>query len=205
MAIQCSFSCRWRPASKDMFGYQSSCQCLQNWLTRKSLEHKEQTIKHRLYRIAYLRSDVAVCVAHAKAKTPLPPIPFEGFIQSSKNSLGNDWLNAWFNAKWTPVRGKLTQCIANQDKFCERNEAYEYSLVHGKPAVGKGGRPLKVNSQSHHSHGTISFDLSVDLFLCNLSILQRLTSVPRPGGSSARHRRRTRGNINVYHKYNNIG
>jgi hypothetical protein len=75
--------------------------------------------------LRYLRSDVAVCVAHATAKTPLPPIPFEGFIQSSKNSLGSDCLNAWFNAKWTPVRGKLTQCIAYQDKFCERNEAYE--------------------------------------------------------------------------------
>jgi hypothetical protein len=37
--------------------------------------------------LRYLRSDVAVCVAHATAKTPMPPIPFEGFIQSSKNSL----------------------------------------------------------------------------------------------------------------------
>jgi hypothetical protein len=62
--------------------------------------------------LRYLRSDVVVCVAHATAKTPLPPIPFEGFIQSSKNSLSSDCLNAWFNARWTPVRGKLGAAFA---------------------------------------------------------------------------------------------
>ncbi len=110
----------------------------------------------------FLRSDVALCVAHTTAKTDLPAIPFEGFMQSSRG-LDSDRVNNWFNAKWTPVRGKLTQCIANQDKFCDCNEAYEYSLVHGKPAVRKGGLPLKVNSQSHHSHGSVSFDPSVNL------------------------------------------
>jgi hypothetical protein len=61
--------------------------------------------------------------AHATAKTPLPPIPFDDLIQSSKNSLGSDCLNAWFNAKWTPVAGNMSECIAYQDKFCKRNHA----------------------------------------------------------------------------------
>jgi hypothetical protein len=74
--------------------------------------------------IRFLRSDVALCVAHAKAKTALPAIPFEGFIQSS-SGLDSDRVNNWFNAKWTPIRGKLSQCIVYQDKFCERNNAYE--------------------------------------------------------------------------------
>jgi hypothetical protein len=40
----------------------------------------------------------------------------------------------------------LSECKAYSFNFCERNDAYEYSLVHGKPAVGRGGRPPKVKS-----------------------------------------------------------
>ncbi len=95
--------------------------------------------------LRFLRSDVAVCVALASAKTTLSDIPFEGFIQSS-NRLTRTNLTNWFNAAWTPVIGKLSECEIYSVNFCERNDAYEYSLVHGKPAVGRGGRPPKVKS-----------------------------------------------------------
>jgi hypothetical protein len=75
-------------------------------------------------------------------------IPIEGLLQSS-NCLTRTHLNNWFNAAWTPVIGRLSKCKAygnDSINFCERNDAYEYSLVHGKPAVGQGGRPPKVKS-----------------------------------------------------------
>ena len=93
--------------------------------------------------LRFLRSDVDVCAAHATAKTPLPSIPFEGFIQSS-SGLDKDRVSNWFSAAWTSVRGKLRDCVAYQTKFGEHNDAYEYSLVHGTPALGKGGRHPKV-------------------------------------------------------------
>ncbi len=68
MAFQFSFSCRWRPASKYMFGYPSFC--LQIWhgqtLAKNTSDDQQQATQHRLYRIAFLAFRCSSVYAHCQ-------------------------------------------------------------------------------------------------------------------------------------------
>ncbi len=67
-------------------------------------------------------------MAHARANTTLPDIPFESVLQSSRRLDRGD-LKKWFNFTWTIVRGKMPTCIAYQTIFLKRNGAYYYFQI----------------------------------------------------------------------------
>jgi hypothetical protein len=87
-------------------------------MVRHLLESHLNTKNRPLSRIVLLTIRCSRVCGTQNGQNPIAPILLEGFIQSSKNSLGSDCLNAWFNAKWTPVVEKMSECIVYQDKFC---------------------------------------------------------------------------------------
>jgi hypothetical protein len=84
-----------------------------------------------------------LCVSCGKTGAALPDLPFAGFIQAS-SLVGLSNLQAWLDARWTPVGSKLHSDPRYRREFLPPEDpSFVYFLVHGKPALAVGGRPRK--------------------------------------------------------------
>jgi hypothetical protein len=84
-----------------------------------------------------------LCVSCGKTGAALPDLPFAGFIQAS-SPVGLSNLQAWLDARWTPVGSQLHSDPRYRREFLPPEDpSFVYFLVHGKPALAVGGRPRK--------------------------------------------------------------
>ena len=90
------------------------------------------------------RADFDACVSNARAKTPMPDLPFDGYIQAP-GQIDRNSLLSWFHATWERVNGKLISHEPYRKGFLSPDSvtaaAFVYFQLHGVPAVKKGGRP----------------------------------------------------------------
>ena len=94
----------------------------------------------------FSRVDAMSWISNAKAKIPLPDLPFEGYIQSTA-AIDLPRLHRWMpNAIWQNVSGKLHRSTAYQ-QFSAANDAFEY-CNDCSIALSMGGRPRKALSVS---------------------------------------------------------
>ena len=76
-----------------------------------------------------------LCVSCGKTGAALPDLPFAGFIQAS-SLVGLSNLQAWLDARWTPVGSKLHSDPRYRREFLAPDDpSFVYFLVHGEPAL----------------------------------------------------------------------
>ena len=108
----------------------------------------------------FSRVDALSWISNAKAKLPLPDLPFEGYIQSTA-AIDLPRLHRWMpDAIWRNVSGKLHRSKAYQE-FSAANDAFEY-CNDGSIALSNGGRPRKSLS--------VSTDLTIACFVLVLAM-----------------------------------
>ena len=91
----------------------------------------------------FSRKDVAGWISHAAARTSLPDLSLEGYIQSESIDLYR--LHRWLqDARWSRVGEKFPQNTVYK-QFCMANAAFEY-CQDGTPALARGGRPAKMHA-----------------------------------------------------------
>ena len=86
------------------------------------------------------------CVSCGKASTPLPDLPFTGYMQAD-SAMELNRLIKWLNIQWDPVGGSLRSHGPYREDFLEPSletaAAFVYFPVHGVAAVAKSGRRPK--------------------------------------------------------------
>ena len=87
-------------ASSTLSSYASVEQLLVSLLT----QHKPSQITSIQLRVP--RTTIDACVSNARAKSRLPDLPLEGYIQAS-NKIDHHSLKSWIDATWERVGGKL--------------------------------------------------------------------------------------------------
>ena len=115
-------------------------------------QHKPSQITSIQLRVP--RTTIDACVSNARAKSRLPDLPLEGYIQAS-NKIDHHSLKSWIDATWERVGGKLHAHQPYQKDFLAPEEdtlaAYVYFQLHGEPALKKGGRPCKPSAVNYSS------------------------------------------------------
>ena len=135
--------------SQDINKEQAPIQEVSNWIHGLILNtDKPECASFICWRFS--RKDVTSWVLSAAAHTPLPILPFEGYIQS-KSGLDISRLHSWMpDAIWNPLGEKLGHCVAYQN-FCASGDAYEIH-THGLAALAKAGRyKISMVSPDHTS------------------------------------------------------
>ena len=135
-------------ASTTLSSYASAKQLLVSLLT----QHKPSQITSIQLRVP--RTTIDACVSNARAKSRLPDLPLEGYIQAPQK-IDRKSLMPWFDAKWERVGGKLNAHKTYLTGFLAPDEdtsaAFVYFQILGEPALSKGGRPRKPPAVNYSS------------------------------------------------------
>ena len=127
-------------ASSTLSSYASVEQLLVSLLT----QHKPSQITSIQLRVP--RTTIDACVSNARAKSRLPDLPLEGYIQA-QTMIDHHSLKSWIDATWERVGGKLNAHQPYLKDFLAPDEdtsaAFVYFQILGEPALSKGGRPRK--------------------------------------------------------------
>ena len=134
-------------ASTTLSSYASAKQLLVSLLT----QHKPSQITSIQLRVPSTTIDA--CVSNARAKSRLPDLPLEGYIQASHAKIDYHSLKSWIDATWERVGGKLNDHKPYLTGFLAPDEdtsaAYVYFQMLGEPALRKGGRPCKPSAVNY--------------------------------------------------------
>jgi hypothetical protein len=133
----------------------------------------------------FSRAAAASWVSKAKDKVPLPDLPFEGYIQSTTESLSLPRLHRWIqDAIWENVSGKLSLSRAYQE-FSAPDDAFEYDND-GSPALSKGGRRKTLPTVSTDSTMSIFHPLLTACSERRTPLIQAIapTHTPPPSGGT---------------------
>jgi len=133
----------------------------------------------------FSRAAAASWVSKAKDKVPLPDLPFEGYIQSTTESLSLPRLHRWIqDAIWDNVSGKLSLSRAYQE-FSAPDDAFEYDND-GSPALSKGGRRKTLPTVSTDSTMSIFYPLLTACSERRTPLIQAIapTHTPPPSGGT---------------------